>query len=157
MASMATWLQDGVRTHMYRSSDSLLTRTSLILSIFNSSPSISSTVTVESAMDTTSSSSEGQRTRERGERERLSLRIAGDLDSFRFQRTRSQRIPKTLGVILRSSDMTGTRSTGVSGPEVRDCGCGFSSSAGKVKEMQRWWCDAGCLVLNLLCRPSETG
>lgn len=44
---------------MYLSSDSLLTRMSLILSIFKSSPSMSSTVTVESAMDTTSSSSEG--------------------------------------------------------------------------------------------------
>lgn len=43
-------------TYMYRSSDSLLTRTSLILSIFKSSPSMSSTVMVESAMDTTSSS-----------------------------------------------------------------------------------------------------
>lgn len=47
-------------TYMYRSSDSLLTRTSLILSIFRSSPSMSSTVMVESAMETTSSS-EGQR------------------------------------------------------------------------------------------------
>lgn len=65
MASMATWLQNGVRkTHMYLSSDSLLIRMSLILSIFKSSPSISSTVTAESAMDTTSSSSEGQRERE---------------------------------------------------------------------------------------------
>lgn len=52
--------QNGVRkAHMYLSSDSLLTRMSLILSIFKSSPSMSSTVTVESAMDTTSSSSEG--------------------------------------------------------------------------------------------------
>lgn len=42
--------------HMYLSSDSLLTRTSLILSILKSSPSMSSTVMVESAMDTTSSS-----------------------------------------------------------------------------------------------------
>lgn len=66
MASMETGLQDGVReTHMYLSSDSLLTRMSLILSIFKSSPSMSSTVTVESAMDTTSSSSEGQRERAR--------------------------------------------------------------------------------------------
>lgn len=62
---MATWLQDEVRkTHMYLSSDSLLTRMSLILSIFKSSPSISSTVTVESAMETTSSSSKGERDRD---------------------------------------------------------------------------------------------
>lgn len=47
-------------TYMYLSSDSLLTRMSLILSIFKSSPSMLSTVMVESAMDTTSSS-EGQR------------------------------------------------------------------------------------------------
>lgn len=41
---------------MYLSSDSLLTKMSLILSILKSSPSMSSTVMVESAMDTTSSS-----------------------------------------------------------------------------------------------------
>lgn len=65
MASMATGLQDEARkTHMYLSSDSLLTRMSLILSIFKSSPSISSTVTVESAMETTSSSSRGERDRD---------------------------------------------------------------------------------------------
>lgn len=46
-------------TYMYLSSDSLLTRMSLILSIFRSSPSMSSAVMVESAMETTSSS-EGQ-------------------------------------------------------------------------------------------------
>lgn len=43
-------------THMYRSSDSLLTRISLILSILKSSPSMSSMVVVESAMETISSS-----------------------------------------------------------------------------------------------------
>lgn len=41
---------------MYRSSDSLLTRISLILSILKSSPSMSSMVVVESAMETISSS-----------------------------------------------------------------------------------------------------
>lgn len=43
-------------THMYRSSDSLLTRISLIRSILKSSPSMSSMVVVESAMETISSS-----------------------------------------------------------------------------------------------------
>lgn len=44
---------------MYRSSDSLLTRISLILSILKSSPSMSSMVVVESAMETISSSASG--------------------------------------------------------------------------------------------------
>ena len=69
----------GVFTHMYLSSDSLLTRTSLILSILKSSPSMSSAVMVESAMDTTSSS-ERERARER-ERERERERDSF-LDSF---------------------------------------------------------------------------
>lgn len=43
-------------THMYRSSDSLLTRISLILSILKSSPSMSSIVVEESAMEMISSS-----------------------------------------------------------------------------------------------------
>ena len=64
------------KTHMYLSSDSLLTKTSLILSIFKSSPSMSSTVMVESAMETTSSSSEGQREGER-DRETSSLCMTG--------------------------------------------------------------------------------
>lgn len=46
---------------MYRSSDSLLTRISLILSILKSSPSMSSMVVVESAMETISSSANGTR------------------------------------------------------------------------------------------------
>lgn len=44
-----------ISSYMYRSSDSLRTRMSRIRSILNSSPSISSAVTVESAMETTSS------------------------------------------------------------------------------------------------------
>lgn len=55
------WLQcsmmgsDGRITHMYLSSDSRRTRMSRILSILKSSPSMSSTVTDESAMETMSS------------------------------------------------------------------------------------------------------